>query len=338
MAANSSRRIPTLSSGVETEDFSQRGILALPNPFALHSGASLRDASLAWTSVGPAQAPVVLVLGGISAHSQPAGTQGWWQAQCGVGKALDTRRFRLLGIDWLGGPDGSTGARGDSDFSRIDALDQAHAILALLNHLGIRRVHLAVGASYGGCVVQHLACLLGPARLIRAVIISAAQRASQFGLAIRSLQRVIVAQARDATEALKLARQLAMLSYRTPQELEQRFAAQPAEQGVLAYLRHHGERFVERFDPISFTRLSESLDAHTIAPQDIGVPTTLVAVREDLLVPVEQLRAFAALIAAPCELVEISSLYGHDAFLKEKSQIGAVLRRALANTTVGEVA
>jgi homoserine O-acetyltransferase/O-succinyltransferase len=49
----------------------------------------------------------------------------------------------------------------------------------------------------------------------------------------------------------------------------------------------------------------------------------VVAVREDQLVPLADMRALAARAAAR-RLHEISSLYGHDAFLKEAEQLKPV--------------
>jgi len=53
------------------------------------------------------------------------------------------------------------------------------------------------------------------------------------------------------------------------------------------------------------------------------VPTTAVAVREDQLVPVTDMRRLVARLAN-ARLHEISSVYGHDAFLKETAQLKPV--------------
>lgn len=306
----------------------QRGILQLRG-FGLACGSDLAGGELAWQSWGPATAPVVIVLGGISA-SRDVGA--WWSAQCGVGRALDPRRLRLLSIDWLGGPDASSGPRDDGSFLPIESLDQAHAILLLLNQLGIARVNAVVGASYGGCVGQHLACLLGR-RLDRLVVIGAAHRASPWALALRTLQRVGIESAGTAQErhdALRRARQLAVLGYRTPCELEARFGDADPASGVLGWLVAHGERFASRFNAASFLCLSRSLDHHQCDPARIEAATTVVAIAEDLLVPLPLAREFAARIGRHAGLVSLSSTFGHDAFLKEEAAIAAVLCQALA--------
>ena len=316
----------------------QQGEMALPQAFLLESGATLANAKLAWQCVGPVDAPLIVVLGGISAHRRVCAEdgKGWWQAQCGAGKALDTDRYRLLGIDWLGGCDESTGPRSSegADFPLVSTADQARALLQLLNRLGVRRVHLLVGASYGGNVAQQLAALLGD-RLRRLVLLSAAHRPAQFGLALRHVQRAILDLGGDRAQALALARSLAVLGYRTPESLEQRFGAAqetaPAD-GVTGWIDHHGEAFVRRFDAEAYRCLGRSLDAHEVDPATISAPTTLFAVRDDLTVPVSLLREYAALAGAACELVEIDSVYGHDAFLKEEGAVAALLCAALETT------
>lgn len=307
----------------------QQGELDLPDPFLLESGAPLRHAKLAWQCSGPADAPLLVVLGGISAHRRvcAADGRGWWEAQCGAARALDTLRYRVLGIDWLGGVDDSTGARHLAQLPDISSADQARALLLLLNRLGVRRVHLLVGASYGGAVAQHLAVLLGE-RLRRLVLLSAAHRSAQFALALRHVQRAILELGADAPAALALARSLAVLGYRTPEGIERRFGG-AAGDGVHAWLAHHGASFSARFHASAYRCLGGSLDRHAVDPAAIRVPTTLFAVREDLIVPLSLLHEYAARAAAPCELVEISSGYGHDAFLKEEAGVGAVLKAAL---------
>lgn len=323
----------------------QQGELALPATFVLESGAVLENATLAWRCVGPANAPLIVVLGGISAHRAcSADGRGWWEAQCGPGKVLDSDRYRLLGIDWLGGCDNSTGPRHvrqgqGADFPLVSTGDQARALLLLLNRLGVRRVHLLVGASYGGNVAQQLAALLGD-RLQRLVLLSAAHRPAQFGLALRHVQRAILELGTDSAEALALARSLAVLGYRTPESLEQRFAGDAednhgegqAKNGVIGWIDHHGEKFVRRFDADAYRCLGRSLDTHAVDPAAISAPTTLFAVRGDLTVPVTLLREYAARAGGRCELVEIDSIYGHDAFLKEESIVGQLLTRTLEAT------
>src|SRR5688572_6331038 len=120
----------------------------------IHVSLTLRHAGeravgVPYECVGPADAPVVLVAGGISADRHVAAhaaddTPGWWDALAGDGRALDTRRLRVLAIDWLGS-DGTLDAP-------LDTADQADAMAVVLDRLGIARLHAFVGASYGAMV------------------------------------------------------------------------------------------------------------------------------------------------------------------------------------------
>ena len=336
----------------------QHGVLELPHSFRLDSGEVLVDARLAWQCAGPAEAPLVIALGGISAHRRACapGANGWWEEQCGAGRTLDTRRYRVLSVDWLGGCDESTAPRSYKtspsrearlslpppsvaaeskgsahEFPTVSTADQARALLLLLNRLGVRRVHLLVGASYGGNVAQHLAALLGD-RLRKLVLLSAAHRPAQFGLALRHIQRSILELGGENPRALALARELAVLCYRTTEGVEQRFAADSDRGGVTGWLEHHGRKFSTRFDSAAYRCLGRSLDGHRIDPRAIRAPTTVFAVREDLTVPLSLLHEYVAFAGGPCELVEISSAHGHDAFLKEVEAVSRVLCSALEAT------
>ena len=97
----------------------EQGMFKLPADLSLHFGGTLHDVQIAWRLEGVAKAPVVLVLGGISAgrnvvaqtdSSRESGTpQGWWKEVMGPGRALDTLHYRVLGIDFLGGSGWSPG-------------------------------------------------------------------------------------------------------------------------------------------------------------------------------------------------------------------------------------
>jgi homoserine O-acetyltransferase/O-succinyltransferase len=296
--------------------------------------AGMRRLQLQVESVGPVGAPAVWVAGGISANRHVLanaldGFDGWWQDAVGAGRGLDPYRQRLLSFDWVGA-DGSLDAP-------IDTADQADAIALALDALGIDTLHGFVGASYGGMVALQFAAR-HPARVERLVVLSAAHRPHPYASAFRALQRQIVAlgQLQDADElGLSLARQLAMLSYRTPQEFAQRFAAAPQLEGGRArcaaedYLQVCGQRYVARWNTTAFLRLSESIDLHAVDPSHITVPTTLFAVEQDWLAPPSEIAALAGALAAPSQLTTVPSLYGHDAFLKETAAVDAVLRSTL---------
>ena len=329
----------------------REGVLEIPGEMALYHGGRLSGVHLAWRMVGPANAPVVCALGGISAsrraclddsgisennrHSDyPRG--GWWSEVAGPGRVLDTHRFRVLSFDYLGGSGETTGPRDSEQFPSVSSHDQAELLVRLLNHLGIKSLRAIAGGSYGGMV----ALAFGeryPERVGRLLVLCAADRPHPLATAWRSVQREIVritAESGRAADGLKLARALAMTTYRSSEELEARFAGLPALESerfvfpVERYLMARGSDFAARHRPESFLCLSESIDLHRVDASRIFVPTTAIGVREDQLVPIADVRAMVARLGSGrCH--EISSIYGHDAFLKESQQLRGLLAAAL---------
>lgn len=304
----------------------------------LAHGGMLAGARIAWSLCGPEGAPVVCVLGGISAGRRVAVAPdgpGWWSEIVAPGAAIDTGRVRVLSIDYLGGNGESTGPRTGTAIRPVDTRDQARAVAAVLDRLRIPRLAAFVGSSYGGMVALAFAEEF-PSRVERVVAISAAHAPHPQATALRSIQRRVVELGGDnCAEALAVARGLAMVTYRSPREFEQRFAGVPSVEAgrfrfpVEDYLESRGREFAARFDAAAFLALSESIDLHRVDPSAIAARTTLVAVESDQLVPVEWLRRLSRAIAGPCELAVIDSLYGHDAFLKERAAITDILRTAL---------
>lgn len=316
------------------------GILPIPERLQLHHGGHLDGVRIAWRLAGATGGPVAVALGGISAHRavfSVGATRGWWDTIVGPGRALDSRRFRILGFDFLGGSGASRGPRAGERYPSISTYDQAAVLLRLLDHLGISSVHAIVGASYGGMVALAFGEKF-PLRAARLLVISAADRAHPMATAWRSVQRRVLRYALrngDGAAGVALARALAMATYRSPEEFAARFRAPPRlADGTFVfpvedYLFARGADYAAHYRPEAFVCLSESIDLHAVVAERIRVPTTIVAVREDQIVPVVDLRALCARLESRGRLVEISSLHGHDAFLKEAAQLTPVFRSAL---------
>lgn len=285
---------------------------------------------------GPAHAPAVVVLGGISANRRVAASEthsepGWWPGVVGRGAPLDTRLFRVVGIDWLGGPESSFRPR-----APLTTADQARAVVAVLDHLGIERTAV-VGASYGGMVALALATVASE-RLSRAAVLCAAHRPHPHATAVRSVQRRILELDGGSPASVALARSLAMTTYRTAAEFDRRFShrAEGPAFPVEAYLEARGGDFARRFDAEAFRRLSESIDLHDIDPGLLRAPTLLVSVDSDALSPPWLGEELARLAPGPVRHVTLESEYGHDAFLKETSHIGALLADFLTGAVSAE--
>lgn len=302
-----------------------------------HAGP--RAVRLRYECVGAPGLPVVLIAGGISAGrhvlaSDAFPERGWWQEQAAAGCSLDPSRRRLLAIDWLGA-DGALDAP-------IDPADQADAIAAVLDALGIAALDGFVGCSYGAMVGLQFAAR-HPARVARLVAISGTHRAHPHASAFRALQRRALALGAlqcDEHGGLALARQIAILGYRTPEEFDARFGAARIVDGRVRtgaedYLDHCAGAYAARTPATGFLRLSESIDLQSVEPETIAVPVTVVAVAEDRLVPIEDACALVERLSRgpaprPPQLRVLRSVYGHDAFLKESAALDAVLREALA--------
>jgi homoserine O-acetyltransferase len=320
----------------------RQDVLQLDPPLSLHHGGRLEGVRIAWRVTGNPEGPLVAALGGISAGRAVAdvGTleKGWWSEVIGSGKALDTDRYQVLGIDFLGGSGTTTGPRaGQTNFPSISSYDQAEILRRVMEHLRVSSLAGIVGASYGGMVALAFAERY-PQLVKHAVVISAADRPHPMATAWRSVQRAIVRYATkhgDAPEGLRLARALAMATYRSPEEFEVRFGGGPAridgrfQFPVEAYLLARGDAYAATHVPEAFVSLSESIDLHTIDPTRIRVPVTLVGILEDQLVPISDLRSLRGRLGGGATLVELSSLYGHDAFLKEGAALQPVFARAL---------
>jgi homoserine O-acetyltransferase len=298
-------------------------------------GEGWRDVDVSYAWFGTAGTPVVIVQGGISANREVTaldedGAPGWWQALVGEGAAIDLARCRVLAIDWLDAGQVGAGA--------VSSEDQADVLAALLQALGVARAHAFVGSSYGAMVALAFGARHSR-RVDKLVLLAGAHRPHPLSTAQRSVQRGIVRLGQasgQANEALALARQLAITTYRGSAEFGRRFAAAPEWRDerfhfpVEDYLAHQGRRFVERFDAERFLALSESIDLHDVAPEQVPMPATLIGFPSDRLVPLADLCELQRRLRGPATLEVVESPYGHDAFLKEPGQLAPLLREALA--------
>jgi homoserine O-acetyltransferase/O-succinyltransferase len=272
--------------------------------------------------VGPNDAPVVAVLGGISASRH---VTSWWKEFVGPEKAIDTNEFRVLSIDYR--------ASG-RDNRPVTTYDQALALTEALDVAGVGTVRAIVGASYGGMVALSFGAL-APERVERLVVIGAAHESAPIAIAVRVLQRSIVElglKTGRGYDALVIARGLAITTYTSADEFSNRFESRAHD--VADYLMEAGERFADRCTPERFLALSQSLDLHKVRPEEIFVPTTLIAVEEDALVPIAQARELAARISASCDFIELQSMHGHDTFLNAPELIAPFVTRSLESQTV----
>ena len=173
------------------------------------------------------------------------------------------REYCVLGIDYLGGRGGSSAPETGGKFPPLSSYDQAHALYRIVEHLGLKSLHAIVGASYGGMVALCFAEAYAE-RVGRIVVLSAADKSQVLSTAWRSVQRQIVREAiarGDGPAGLKLARALAMATYRSAVEFELRFGAAPEREAhgfrfpVEDYLFARGDDYVQKYRAETFLAL-----------------------------------------------------------------------------------
>ncbi|NVJ60177.1 MAG: homoserine O-succinyltransferase [Gammaproteobacteria bacterium] len=317
-----------------------QGNVALPAHFPLKHGGTVSDGKVAYSIYGDLQQPTVLILGGISAskdvaHKSGDYSSGWWDSFVGSEQVINTREYSVLSIDYLGGNGASSNPNADvgTPEGAVSTSDQARALAIVLNQLNISQLFAAIGSSYGGMVILSLLQQY-PELTQQALVISAADKAHPQSSGLRFIQRQIVQEC-GAEKGLALARALAMITYRSPEEFEQRFGAyelNPAKHfsnDLTSYLLSRGRSFAECFNSDAFLRLSESIDLHRVDASKIETPLTCISVVSDQLIPAHTIKHMAQKCGANFQ--SIDSLYGHDAFLKETEKLNVILHSFLAN-------
>jgi homoserine O-acetyltransferase len=266
--------------------------------------------------------PLIVVAGGISSGRC---LDEWWSDQVGEDAAIDLTRFCALGFDFSPTEDQRV---------RLSPLDQARLVAIALDSLSVERVFAWVGASYGAMVGLAFAAE-APERIERLCAISAAHKPAALARGWRGVQRRVVefALAQGAAEeGLSLARQLAMITYRSADEFDARFPGGVGDDGLSEldrYLVSRGDAYVNAMAPRRWLSLSESIDRLSVDPARVGAAVTLAACPADQIVPIETIQELSRRLPNLRALHTLPSLYGHDAFLKEPAQVAAIIRSCL---------
>jgi homoserine O-acetyltransferase/O-succinyltransferase len=306
--------------------------------FELESGEVLRGVVQAYhLDASPRSAPDETVLLFHPLTGSADARDGWWSSVVGTGRTLDPERHPVLCANLLGSCYGTTWRQSDAAAPRITPRDQARLVQRLVEHLGIRSVALAAGGSLGGMVAMEWAVQNPDAARAVAVFAAPAVPSAQ-ALALNHVQRRMVRA--GGAEGIEVARALAMLTYRTPAELQQRFGRRAGAAGEWAvgdYLDHHGRALRRRFSARAYLALTHAMDAHDVGRGRGGVAAALRRVRARLIgvgIPGDRLyedhEVREWVVAAGAEYREIRSLHGHDGFLLEAEAVSRILAEALA--------
>lgn len=248
-----------------------------------------------WGTLNEKKDNLVLIHTGLSASShaksQPKNTKtGWWEEFIGPDKYIDTNKFFVVCTNVLGGCYGSTGpssidpANNDyygTRFPIITVNDMVRAQRELIRDVfGVKKLHASIGASMGG--MQSLAYAHEfPDEVERIVSISGCARSHPYSIALRHTQRQVLMSDANWNRGnyygkvpphigMKLAREIATVTYRSGPEWEHRFGRNRADESrppalcpdflVETYLDHAGEKFCLEYDANSLLYILKAMD------------------------------------------------------------------------------
>jgi homoserine O-acetyltransferase len=334
------------------------------DPLELACGRELAPVEVRFETYGTLNAArdnAIFVCHALTGDADSAGPDGWWRAVVGPGRPVDTERFFVISPNLLGGCRGTTGPSSEHpgsgrawglDFPPLAVSDLVSVHRRLLEHLGIERLHAAVGGSLGG--MQVLQWLIdAPGQIRRAAIIGASARLSAQNIALSAVAREAILRDPDfrggdyasfgvrPTGGLSVARRLAHITYLSERGMAQKFSRQePAGRqrtadarawlestyDVESYLDHQAKNFLERFDALSYLYLTRIMDAFDPfggepPPLDPDTRTLVLAFDSDWRFGEHHSAAIAAGLRAAgarrVEQVTVESPWGHDSFLLE---------------------
>ena len=282
------------------------------------------------------------------------------------GRPLDTDRWFVVCANVLGGCQGSTGPSSEAPDGRpygsrwptVTLRDGVRAEAELATALGIDRWALVIGGSMGGMRALEWAAT-EPTRVASLLLLASGAAASAEQIAWCGIQLAAIRgdagwcdgdyheRGQDPSHGLGLARRIAHVTYRSEAELEARFGREPqpgeppppsGRYAVESYLDHHADKLVRRFDAGSYVALTEMMDGHDVgrgrggtaaALADVTARVTVAGIDSDRLYPLAQQQRLAALLPGRPDVTVLSSAHGHDGFLLELEQVGALVREAL---------
>jgi homoserine O-acetyltransferase len=269
-------------------------------PIRLRGGAELPSYDIAYETYGTlnaARSNAVLVCHALHASHHVAGFYsdernniGWWDNLVGPGKPLDTRRFFVVGSNYLGSCFGSTGpasvnpATGKpwgADFPVVTVEDWVEAQARLADRLGIERFAAVIGGSLGA--MQALQWTLSyPDRIRHSLVIAAAARLTPQNIAFNEVARQAIMTDPDfhgghyyekgvvPTRGLRIARMIGHITYLSGEAMSEKFGRvlRRASLGfdfdidfeIESYLRYQGDKFSSYFDANTYLRITKALD------------------------------------------------------------------------------
>jgi len=296
-------------------------------------------------------------------------TPGWWDGLIGPGRPLDTDRWFVVAGNVLGGCQGTTGPSSiapdgsawGSRFPFVTIRDQVAVEARLADALGIDSWAGVLGGSMGGMRSLEWGASY-PDRVRCCIVLASTAYATAEQIAWCQAQLLAIRadpcfQGGDYYErsvgpdvGLGIARRIAHVTYRSETELAQRFGREPQGEeqplgeggryAVESYLDHHAAKLAARFDANSYLVLTNAMSSHDLGRGRGGVGAALrrltarlvvASVDTDRLYPPRLSEEIVAQVPSAAPVRQVRSPYGHDGFLIEIAQVGAIIREALAD-------
>ena len=299
---------------------------------------------------------------------------GWWDNMIGPGKAFDTDQYFVICSNVIGGCKGSTGPSSVNpqtgkpyalDFPMITIADMVNAQRRLVDHLDIEKLLTVVGGSMGGMqVLQWVAAY--PERVRSVIPIATALKNSPQQIAFNEvIRQSIMADPAwrqgdyydygQPEKGLAVARMIGHITFMSDQSMEEKFSRRLKNGNygfkfgldfeVEGYLRNRGDNFVKRFDANSYLYVTKAMDYFDLSdgkmiPKGVEPATRFLVVsfKSDWLYPSYQSQEIVRQLKtrqADVTYCEVSSTYGHDAFLLEVEEQTALIRPFLDKTFHG---
>ncbi len=369
-------------------------LFSVLNPLVMDCGTTLSPVSVAYETYGELNAArdnAVLVCHALTGSAHAAGfssddptslpssgwkSTGWWEPFIGEGRALDTSKYFVISSNFLGGCYGTTGSSSINPktgkpygltFPQMTVRDMVRVQKALIDFLGVKQLRTIVGGSLGGMQVLEWA-LMFP-NLIRSIIpIATASQHSPWCIGLNDIARQAIMNDPhwrngdyynfgQPEKGLSIARQIAMMSYRSDVSFLQRFHRDRLKTNgkanearfdpanifqVESYLHYQGKKLVERFDANTYLYITYAMDLHDVAfgrgevnevLASISVPSLNIGIDTDVLYPAHEQKEIASHIPHSM-YCEIKTPFGHDAFLIEYDQLSRFVKEFFASNSL----
>lgn len=321
--------------------------------YILESGQAIQNLEIAYDTFGQLNAKrdnIIWVFHAISGHSN---VLEWWSELFGESKLFDPSEYFIICANTIGSPFGSTKPK-DFEFPNFTVRDVSNIHAQLAKALGINKIHTAIGGSFGGYQALEFTYSF-KGSIDHLILLACSAKESAWGIAIHESQRMAMkadstlGKEKGGLEGMKAARAIAMLTYRTSEDLINK---QTDSENQLdnfkasSYINYHGEKFSKSFDSLCYFYLTKCIDSHNIgrgrggqvkALSKISTPTLVIGFSSDTLVPVRFQKFISEHIPA-AKFVEFESIFGHDGFLKETDKISTSIKQFYSHINIDKSA